>query len=444
MEESKSIEETKVPQVVNKWQDEDDEEVQVDISKVARLRKLKRHQDEDKISGLEYQNRLREQFGKLHGHNKFVNWATKFGVEGDVDNEDGDDDGTQFQSRVGALKSTDLATLVSSGKETKLKQGTIEIENLKPANRTELSKSVISKVQFNPSGQILFTAGLDKALRLFQIDGDNNPKLNSVYFHDLPIGNASFTTDGSTIIASGRKKHYYTYDLGKNQIQKITHIFGSDERDLTNMLVSPDGNYLVFLCKNGYILFLCMKTRRLLFKLKMNGTCEAGCFSSDGSILFTAGSDGEIYQWNVSQRRCIDKFVDEGNINTNTLAISPNSTYLASGSPSGVVNVYNVNAANHCAVEPKPLKSLMNLTTSTDDLCFNNSSEILAICSKWKANAVRLAHIPSFTVFANWPHANQKMKFTHSLAFSPSDEYLATGNDEGRAFLYRLKHYSFA
>jgi hypothetical protein len=36
------------------WEDEDDEKVEVDLSKVARLRKLRKDEGETKVSGKEY------------------------------------------------------------------------------------------------------------------------------------------------------------------------------------------------------------------------------------------------------------------------------------------------------------------------------------------------------------------------------------------------------
>jgi len=36
------------------WKDEEDEKTQVDISQVARLRKLKQSEDENEISGVDY------------------------------------------------------------------------------------------------------------------------------------------------------------------------------------------------------------------------------------------------------------------------------------------------------------------------------------------------------------------------------------------------------
>ena len=47
----------------------------------------------------------------------------------------------------------------------------------------------------------------------------------------------------------------------------------------------------------------------------------------------------------------------------------------------------------------KPEKTVMSLTTSITDLKFGPTSEVLAYCSKWKKNAIKMVHIESMTAF---------------------------------------------
>ena len=64
-----------------------------------------------------------------------------------------------------------------------------------------------------------------------------------------------------------------------------------------------------------------------------------------------------------------------------------------------------------------------------------------AMASRMKKDAMRLLHLPSMTVFANWPTGRSPLHFVHSLAFSPNGGFLAIGNARGRVLLYRLHHY---
>ena len=64
----------------------------------------------------------------------------------------------------------------------------------------------------------------------------------------------------------------------------------------------------------------------------------------------------------------------------------------------GSVNLFHIDPHTN-VLETSPVKTLMNLTTTVTDLQFNHTSELLAYCSKWKKNAFKMAHIPSYTVY---------------------------------------------
>jgi U3 small nucleolar RNA-associated protein 18 len=90
---------------------------------------------------------------------------------------------------------------------------------------------------------------------------------------------------------------------------------------------------------------------------------------------------------------------------------------------------------------PAPLKALMNLTTSIDSLSFSHDSQMLLMGSRLKKDSLRIVHLPSLTVFANWPTGRSPLQYVHSAAFSPHSGFLGIGNAKGRALLYRLHHY---
>lgn len=70
--------------------------------------------------------------------------------------------------------------------------------------------------------------------------------------------------------------------------------------------------------------------------------------------------------------------------------------------------------------------------------------ELLAIASSQKKDQLKLVHLPSCTVFSNWPTERTPIKKVTSLDFSPGGGYLALGNNRGRVLLYRLSHFETA
>ena len=130
------------------------------------------------------------------------------------------------------------------------------------------------------------------------------------------------------------------------------------------------------------------------------------------------GDEAEIYQWNLTTRKCVARVPDTGAYNTTCIAVSPNGNLLATGSKMGSVNLYHIDP-HTSELEKSPFKTMMNLTTAITTIRFNHSSELLTFCSKWKKNAFKLAHIPSYTVYQNFPGvAPGVLKYGFCLEFS--------------------------
>lgn len=147
-----------------------------------------------------------------------------------------------------------------------------------------------------------------------------------------------------------------------------------------------------------------------------------------------------LYTWDMRSQRCLAQQRDEGAIDITALALSPDGSYLASGGGMGVVNLYRREADGHAVL----LKSLMNLTTSIDSLSFSHDAQMMLMGSRMKREALRLVHLPSMTVFSNWPTSRTPLHYVHAASFSPRSGFLAVGNAKGRALLYRLHHYADA
>ena len=101
-----------------------------------------------------------------------------------------------------------------------------------------------------------------------------------------------------------------------------------------------------------------------------------------------------------------------------------------------MVNVYKRKTC-WSSTHPNPEKIVLNLTTSVSDLKFNPSSEILAMSSEVKENSVKLLHVPSMTVFSNFPSFNFNVRRPNCIDFSLNGGYFSIGNNRGAANLYR-------
>jgi len=108
-----------------------------------------------------------------------------------------------------------------------LPQSAIETTRMRDLNQAAPNQAVVQAVHFHPSGQLALTAGFDKTLRIFQVDGRDNTLIQGVHFADMPIHSAAFSPDGRQILASGRRKFFYSYDVEAGVVHRIPGITGA-------------------------------------------------------------------------------------------------------------------------------------------------------------------------------------------------------------------------
>ncbi|KAM4890407.1 U3 small nucleolar RNA-associated protein 18 homolog isoform 2-T2 [Sylvia borin] len=272
-----------------------------------------------------------------------------------------------------------------------LPRGILKMSTCLPANQERFANGKLVTVQFHPSAQVVMTAGHDRSVSLFQVDGVRNPKIQSIYLESFPIYKAHFSVDGEQVIATGTHHSlFFVYDMIAGSIIPIPKVQGVEEKFLRNFELSPDGSFMLLIGTSGYLHLLSMKTKELISTMKVNGRCTASAFTPDSSKIYSYSKEGEVFIWDVRSRKCLHKFEDEGSLEGKCIAISKNNQYVACGSSSGVVNLYTTDAClkeNH----PKPVKAIMNLVTSATCVTFNPTTEILAVASRDTDEAVKLA-----------------------------------------------------
>ena len=396
------------------WRDPDDETIQVDLTTADRLKKF--IAESNIVSGSQYSARLRAFYSSMHQ----PTWTQP--------------SPSLDKKSLSGLLSTSKSIL--SQKSHRLLDGSIDISQLSNLNAESQSKSAVTAVEFSEG--IALTAGLDKKLRVFRVGETGSPCESVAYFKDLPINSAHFLP--GSVYVSGKRPFYYIFDLETSKIRRIPVILGLEKVSLERMVVAEGGKQIVFLTDGGEIPFVSTMSQKVVFQLKMNAPCLCAAPLSD-TLFLTAGADGDLYTWDLRTRRCLRRFPDTGNITVTALAVS--QRLIATGSTSGVVNVYDRDGEGFNNEHPEPTKSLMNLTTTIDGLTFDDSGELLAMWTRWKRGGVRLVHCQTTSVYGNWPEARgATVQFPTALSFSEGSKYLSVGNDEGNALLYKLNHYA--
>jgi len=409
------------------WHDEADQQVLVKDVAGNYDRAPGNHGTKDTSTQL-YSQAVKKKFTSLVGTPAWADLHKKDEAEEEMDSDD-----EFFQQTT---------SLIARSRSSQLQKGKLNIRAVTDMNaETKHQGAVIRSTDFHPTSTVGLIAGKSGTTSIVQIDGKNNPNIQTVNFKDFPIKTAKFSVNGEElIVGSPNHAHFFSFDMIAGKISEIP--MPKKLNKVTNTQIfalSPDQRFIALMGRFGDVHLLSSKTKEYIGKLKMNNECRALTFSKSGSLLYTHGDRGEIYVWDMSSRTCRYKFVDDGCINGS--AIEVNSNYLVSGSSEGVVNIYSLDKINRAVDKtPKPDKTILNLITRINELRFNPTGEILAMSSEMKEHAVKLLHFPSMTVFENFPKQQQIFR-VNSVAFSPGGGYFSLGNNKGRALLYRLRHY---
>lgn len=145
-------------------------------------------------------------------------------------------------------------------------------------------------------------------------------------------------------------------------------------------------------------------------------------------------------------------------------------------SSTGIVNLYDSSSTvPESGQERKAFKAIGNLTTAVTSMRFNHDSQILALASRtnkdqlklvsslsfalsscsallllltlpllpsYRSSSVAQVHLPSATVFSNWPTQQTPLHHVTAMDFSRGSEWLAVGNARGKVLLYSVKDFA--
>ncbi|XP_049869955.1 U3 small nucleolar RNA-associated protein 18 homolog [Pectinophora gossypiella] len=391
------------------WVDDDDVDFRADIIPNTKSKES-------------YSDKLKQKYETLVGT---PNWAK---LNQKIKTEDEDD---EILRSVGHLHKKKKSAFLS--------KDYLELKTFPKINsETGNEGPIISCVEFHPKMSVALVAGSSGIVSLFSIGGDVNDKLHSFKLKHFKVTATNFTPEGSEAFIASKTNHSYCiYNLVKAeptlvqlpQIVKKPIIFQ----------MSSDGKYIATSAGYDEVYIICTESRELLRTLKHGSNVEAVAFSSNCDQLYSYGIQGEVSIWDLSTFRVVKKYYDHGCVRASCITASPCGRLLATGSGEGIVNVYET--SNITTSEPVPIKTISNLTTKITSLRFNATTEILAAASGFYPNAVKLVHIPSYHVFANFPKPSFNLYQVDTVNFSPNSGFMALGNNKGCAYLYRLKYY---
>ncbi|AMD19303.1 HBR402Wp [Eremothecium sinecaudum] len=457
------------------WNDSDDERLIVPITESNRSKKLRSSYEEKEVDSRQYVRRLRLQFEKIYPRPKWVDEVDESGEDDGISDEDNDSE--VINGDINALHKILQSTYSYSATSSRLlAPKRLDITRLTDANVSHPSKSAVQSLSFHPLKPLLLTGGYDRTLRIYHIDGKNNHLVSSVYLTGTPVQTCKFYVNPShseqMVFSGGRRRYMHSWNISSPNsqvasIEKISRMYGHEETQrsfekfkLGHLSTVQDTVHGIILLQgnNGWINVLHASTGVWLMGCKIEGVMADFCIDyhplHDGkfkTILIVVNKYGEVWEFDLTNNgKVLRKWQDAGGVSITTIQVGggTNSSnllpfksikrnrWLAIGSESGFVNVYDRQSQ-----AGKPVATLSQLTTTISTLEFSSDGQILCMASRAVKDALRLVHLPSATVFSNWPTSGTPLGSVTSVAFSAHSEMLAVGNEQGKVRLWRLNHY---
>lgn len=368
------------------WQDDDDKKFEINREFPNKFTKrVNNYSNKGKkfLHAQEVEEQLKNNYNTLNPNfnRNFYTWA-------DTSTQNNSNDSSQ--NGLNKLLLTSQAFVESNNKQTENKSKSKYNTNYNVKNvngyiiRPDLNlgyyhNSVITNVEFSPSKENLaLCSGLDKKLYFFKlktleldevtekekeksgkkektntINSQNNQinknsdsnLVQAIVTHDMPIHSSKFL-HSNEVILSGRRKHYFCYDLEKNALNRFvfnTSFMKTDIKTLENCYTRSNCESYAFTTKEGDIFVFDSYNKQFKTNLKIHGSVNSVCFGPNHKV-YCCSDKGEIYLFDIRRSNtCLNKIDDEGSFNTLGMDIDINNKYLATSLHSGVVNLYDLN-----------------------------------------------------------------------------------------------------
>ena len=461
------------------WEDSDDEKLSVSLASVGRLRKLRLTEAEDVVSGTEYTRRLRQQYLRLSPLPSWAKEAEKrqekrrrrpsaASVSSDSENEgsDGDSEVDSALPLEKFLRSAGALNEVGSRKKRKLRPEVIDIQ--KTRDIPDSHQAAVGSLCFHPKFPVLLSSSTASVLYLHHIaptaHPTPNPMLTSVQARGVPIRRTEFLGPaGDRIFFAGRRRYFHSWDITTGAVQKVAKVPGHkrEQKSMERFHLSPCGRYIALIATDrkggGMLNILDVQTMQWIgqARLESRGGIADFAWWRTGDGLTVLGRDGKVGEYDMETQRFLGVWKDEGSSGGTVIALGGRSgpdtlgddRWVAVGSNAGILNVYDrhdllmTSKAGETDIKPLPTpkRCFEQLVTPITLIAFKPDGQLLAFGSQHKKDALRLVHLPSCTVYRNWPTQQTPLGRITAVAFGSNSDVLAVGNDKGKVRLWEIR-----
>ncbi|KAF9879290.1 putative U3 small nucleolar RNA-associated protein [Colletotrichum karsti] len=460
------------------WEDSDDERLSVSLANATRLRKLRISEGEDVVSGSEYSRRLRQQYLRL---NPLPKWAqaseerpakrrrrssaaaSDSSISSD---EEGSDSDVSAEPLEKFLRDVQRLAGRDSTARARLRPETIDIQRTRDIPDTH--KAAVNNLSFHPKYPVLLSSSTSSVLYLHHLNPTAhptpNPMLTSVQAKGVDVRRAEFLYPaGDQVFFAGRRRYFHSWNLESGHVQKTSQIQGHrlEHKSMERFKLSPCGRYIGLVASTkkggGIINIISTDSRQWIAAARLDSRHGVADFVwwRNGEGLAILGKDGSIGEYSMAQRKFLAIWRDDGCVGGIVIGLGGHQgpevlgedRWVAIGSSSGITNIYDrqtlvkTSAAGETSFveRPEPTRILEQLITPISVITFSPDGQLMAFGSYEKKDALRLVHLPTCTVYRNWPTEQTPLGRVTCVAFGRQSDVLAVGNDTGKIRMWEIR-----
>ena len=459
------------------WYDSDDDRLTISLAAEPRLRKLRISEADDVLSGTEYRQRLRQQYLLLRPQ---PTWTVEAGQRptkrrrrssaGSSASSSNDSEGSDSEVSAQPLEQflRDVNKLASLGmKRRKLRPEVIDIQRTREI--PDKHKAPVASLSFHPSFPVLLSCSTASILYLHHIAPEArptpNPQLTSVQVKQVDTRRAEFQyPHGDKIFFAGRRKYFHQWDLQSGVVQKTSRIHGHqlEHKSMERFRLSPCGTYMAIIASSkkagGIVNILNASSMQWIAAARISSRSGVADFAwwSTGEGLTILGRDGQVGEYSLENRGFLGIWHDEGCIGGIVLALGGHNgndqlggdRWVTVGSNSGITNIYDrrelIEPSKDSEVtiksRPTPTRTFEQLITPITIMTFSPDGQLFAFGSQHKKDALKLVHLPTCTIYRNWPTQQTPLGRITAMEFGRESDLLAIGNDAGKIRLWQIRN----